>query len=228
MSFVDYLNIIFILREKEKNNNQKKIDLKQMKKVLFYVAAALIIVGAGIGIYLSVTNDKVDETLASENGVNVEQAISLDRETMFANYGGEYKWFETCIVLRDFMDEATEPFVTDVANIFQVNAKNSDGGYDTEVFSYRHTITGSDVITVDGWWIGDIDMCADGTAISFADAYARLQAANFVKPHSRKCTLRKAVGPTPCNPQFIFGNTQTHLFVDAITGDVTDVDPSGL
>ena len=49
--------------------------------------------------------------------------------------------------------------------------------------------------------------------------------ANIVKPHSKVCVLRKAVGPKEANVQYIFGNEDGAVFVDAVTGDVTDVDP---
>jgi hypothetical protein len=51
-------------------------------------------------------------------------------------------------------------------------------------------------------------------------------AANAPKPHSRQVVLRKEVGPNSINPQYIFGNFQAQLYVDAVTGDVKTKNPA--
>lgn len=52
-------------------------------------------------------------------------------------------------------------------------------------------------------------------------------ASNFPKPHSRNCVLRREIGPIPdVNPQYIFGNTKSQLYVDAVTGSVTNHTPA--
>ena len=37
---------------------------------------------------------------------------------------------------------------------------------------------------------------------------------NIVKPHSQKVVLRRELGPIDANPQYIFGNTHEHVYVD--------------
>ena len=36
--------------------------------------------------------------------LNVESSINLDKEYMFADYGNNYKWYETCILLENYLD----------------------------------------------------------------------------------------------------------------------------
>ena len=61
--------------------------------------------------------------------------------------------------------------------------------------------------------------------ITFAEALEKLNQVNFPKPHSRYCVLRKEVGPKDANVQYIFGNSKAQLYVDAVTGEVTDLNP---
>lgn len=59
-----------------------------------------------------------------------------------------------------------------------------------------------------------------------SQAYERLMATNYVKPHSRHCVTREMVGEVPCNPKYIFGNLEAQICVDVVTGDVTDTHPA--
>ena len=38
----------------------------------------------------------------------VENIISTDKQAMFVNHGGDYRWFETMILFNDFLDEETD------------------------------------------------------------------------------------------------------------------------
>ena len=51
--------------------------------------------------------------------------------------------------------------------------------------------------------------------------------ANCPKPHSKKCTLRKELGPNGAdvNAQYIFGNSEQQVYVDAVTGKVSLTNP---
>ena len=62
--------------------------------------------------------------------------------------------------------------------------------------------------------------------VSFKEAYNKIMATNYPKPHSRHVVLRKEIGPQDANPQYIFGNSQAQIYVDAVTGDVTDKNPA--
>lgn len=62
--------------------------------------------------------------------------------------------------------------------------------------------------------------------ISYKEAYEKMMEANYPKPHSKHCVLRKEVGPYDCNPQYIFGNIEAQIYVDAVTGAVSDQSPA--
>ena len=61
---------------------------------------------------------------------------------------------------------------------------------------------------------------------SVMQAYEKMMNANCPKPHSRHCVLRREVGPiADINPQYIFGNDQMQVYVDAMTGEVRTNNP---
>ena len=49
---------------------------------------------------------------------------------------------------------------------------------------------------------------------------------NLPKPHSKHVVLRKQIGPKACNPQWIFGNITSQIYVDAVTGEVNSKNPA--
>ena len=50
--------------------------------------------------------------------------------------------------------------------------------------------------------------------------------ANIPKPHSKNVVLRKEIGSLDANPQYIFGNSQAQVYVDAVTGEVRGYNPA--
>lgn len=155
--------------------------------------------------------------------VTVENTISTDREAMFLKYGPDYRFFESSILLKDFMDEEQcDGTVEMVTNIFQI-ATEDGGGYDVNVIMFSHSETLDTMEIKDGFWVEDFIL--EPVVITYRQAYERMMQSNYKIPHSRHCVLRKEVGPIDCNPQYIFGNTRAQIYVDAVTGDVSDTDP---
>lgn len=171
------------------------------------------------------TNDnEKEETVVEPAELVVENLVSTDREAMYLKYGGDYRWFETCIVLSDFLDADAELTIAGVSNVFQgLIAK--DESYDTEVVSFAHTPTDNGVETVHGFWVEDFPLNEEAITVTFAQALERVLATNSPKPHSKYVVLRKEVGPKAANPQYIFGNAKAQLYVDATTGAVSDKNP---
>lgn len=169
-------------------------------------------------------NSSKDETVVEPAELVVENLVSTDREAMYLKYGGDYRWFETCIVLSDFLDADAELTIAGVSNVFQgLIAK--DESYDTEVVSFAHTPTDNGVETVHGFWVEDFPLNEEAITVTFAQALERVLATNSPKPHSKYVVLRKEVGPKAANPQYIFGNAKAQLYVDAVTGAVSDKNP---
>jgi len=154
----------------------------------------------------------------------VENLISTDRQDMYMQHAKDYRWFETCVVLKDFLDEECDGTVAGVSNIFQaVEAK--ENGADVFVVMYTHTPDTADVQVVHSFWVEDLPMENEQIKLTFKDAFDRVMQANAPKPHSQHVVLRKELGPINCNPQYIFGNQKAQLYVDAVTGDVRTSNP---
>jgi len=159
-------------------------------------------------------------------GLIVENLTGMDRQKMFQDFGKDYRWFETCIVLKDYLDsEETDGTVTGISNIFQVVVEK-DNGADVRVVMFTHVGDSTQVDVKDSFWVEDFPMNEDAIKLTFKDAYDRVMAANAPKPHSRQVVLRKEVGPNSINPQYIFGNQTAQLYVDAVTGDVRTKNPA--
>ena len=169
---------------------------------------------------------KQDDTTKVVTGPLVlENVLSSDKEYMFMNYGEDYRWYESCIVLKDFLDDETcDGTVESVANVFQVLVEK-EKGVDTQVVLTAHTPDTTAIEVKKGFWVEDFPMNDENIKVTFKEAFQKIQEVNSPKPHSRQVVLRKEVGPVAANPQYIFGNVKAQLYVDAVTGDVTDKDP---
>ena len=162
------------------------------------------------------------------NGVSasVENLVSLDRQDMFQYYGEDYRWFETGVVLKDWLDEENDGSIEMVVNVFQMVEVRDSSSFDTFVVKYQHV--GEDVYQecVRGFWVEDFPLNDENVKVTFKEAYEKIMAVNLPKPHTKQVVLRKQVGPNPCNPQWVFGNIKSQIYVDAVTGEVSDVNPA--
>lgn len=167
------------------------------------------------------TTEVVEGTMAT-----VENLISLDRQSMFAKYAEDYKWFETGIQLVNWLDEENDGSYELVVNVFQAAAARDEGSYDTFVVKFQHV--GEDVYeeAVQGFWVEDLPLNEDDIKLTYQDAYEKVMAVNLPKPHTRQVVLRKPLGPKACNPQWVFGNIHTQIWVDAVTGEVRESNPA--
>lgn len=157
--------------------------------------------------------------------LNVEKAISMDREKMLTDCGDNYKWFETGVVLKDYLDEENDGTIEMVVNVFQ-NVVEKEDGLDTFVTKFQHTLDGVTSESVHGFWIEDFALNDEDIKITFAKAYETVMEVNLPKPHSKHVVLRKQIGPKACNPQWIFGNITSQIYVDAVTGEVNSKNPA--
>lgn len=195
-----------------------------MKKLIFClsVLACLFMMSCSCEKNKPVNNTETTDSAA----LVVENVTGMDRQKMFQDFGKDYRWFETCIVLKDYLDsEETDGTVTGISNIFQVVVEK-DNGADVRVVMFTHVGDSTQVDVANSFWVEDFPMNEDAIKLTFKDAYDKVMAANAPKPHSRQVVLRKEVGPNSINPQYIFGNSQAQLYVDAVTGDVKTKNPA--
>lgn len=202
-----------------------------MKKILMLIIGVLITLGVCSCSKCSRQNEPVlgNDTLITVTELNVENIISMDRQDMYFNYvDGDstlVRWFETCVLLEDFLDADCEPVVAGISNVFQT-VDIEEGGADTHVILYSHTRDTSTVEVKHAFWVEDMPMNDEPIAVTFKEAVEKVMEVNLPKPHSRHVVLRKEVGIKNCNPQWIFGNSDEQIYVDAVTGEVSDTNPA--
>lgn len=200
-----------------------------MKKLMILGLLALM-VGLVTGCS-SCTQEKkqpaVDNVAIAQGKLVVENCVSTDKEYMFLHYKSDYRWFETCVLMKDFLDsEDQDGAIAGVSNIFQVVDEFEGGCADVYVILMAHSGDKDSIDIKHGFWVEDFPMNDEAIKITFKQAYDKLMEANCPKPHSRHCVLRKEVGPVNANPQYIFGNVRAQVYVDAVTGDVSTENPA--
>lgn len=203
------------------------------KNVIFSLMAAMLF---GFAMMFSSCNscnrteEPVVEPVTEEQPVNlvVDSIVAVDFEAVHELVDGsdDFRWYECGVVLQDYLDEECDGTVVEVGNVFQTVVER-ENGFDTYVIMTTHDTDTAYVNIVKSFWIEDFPLNNDiVTLISFDAAFERLMEANCPKPHSKRAVLRKEIGPKQCNPQWIFGNLESTVYVDAVTGEVRDFDPA--
>lgn len=169
---------------------------------------------------------EVDVVVVDTADMNVENITGMDKQYMFTNYGGDYRWFETQITMKDFLDEETDGTIENITNVFQVVEQVSPTSADVFVVLASHSTDSTVYDVKSGFWMEDQLLNNEAIKVTFKEAFDKLMATNLPKPHSRHCVLRKEVAPVDANPQYIFGNTRSTVYVDAVTGEVSDKNPA--
>ena len=152
---------------------------------------------------------------------SVESVTRADEKYMSDEYkNSTIKWYETQITLKNYLDGDYPMEIESVETVFQAIVPADSTSYDTYVVRTAHQPDGSEErVTSHDFWIEDAELV--GPFLSFETAYNKLTEANCPKPHSKYCVLRKELGPINTNAQYIFGNSEQQVYVDAVTGNVS-------
>jgi len=194
-----------------------------MKKFLVFLMGIMLMIG--VSACTCTQQKKTSEPEAAE--LVVENVISLDRQAMFVAHGGDYRWYETGVQLKNWLDEENDGAIDLVVNVFQVIEKYDSTSFDTFVYKYQHFSDGSvNEEGIHGFWVEDYPLENEAIKVTFKEAYEKVQEVNLPKPHTRQVVLRKQVGPVEANPQWIFGNLHSQIYVDAVTGAVSKDNPA--
>ena len=199
-----------------------------MKKINYFILI-LFTVLLGFSSCNSCQKESKPVDVVTETEMIVENVTSTDKQYMFTTYGNDYRWFETCIKLVNYLDEENDGKVESITNVFQVVYETQESGHtcaDVYVIFANHTADSTAYEVKEGFWVEDMPMNDDAIKLTFKDAFEKLMQTNMPKPHSKNCVLRKPVGSVECNPQYVFGNTHETIWVDAVTGEVSETNPA--
>ena len=164
---------------------------------------------------------------------------SLHRQTMFGliqhlqdeghtiALDGKYQWRNSLVILNDTvtMENIDDLHVVSVRDVFFYwdNKRGPQVQYITDNVKDGTQIP----YPINDIWIEDADMSDKPVKLSAEEALMRLKEWNGILP--KDCDfiiLRLPVGPKDCNVQWVFGDVDEVLFIDAVTGEVRDYDPA--
>ena len=170
---------------------------------------------------------KLQDSVVATAVLDVEHSIALDRQTMYVNYKDNYRWYETEILLPEFMDSDSATSNPEmIVNVLQSIVEEGNGA-DVWVHKFQHFKDGTIVHdSIQGFWIENYALNDEVIKLNYTAAYDRMMQSNFPKPHSRYVTLRNPIGPVAVNTQWIFGNINEQIWIDAVTGDAKNSNPA--
>ena len=154
----------------------------------------------------------------------VEHITALHKQKMYDLYKGEnYAWYETRILFNDSirLEALDDLHVTDVTNIFQLFDPARSQTISTDI--KKGTIVPKPIYDI---WIEDVDMSKSPIKLTVKDVLEKLKTWDGILPPAISITLRQPLGPRRCNPQYVIGNIMDVIFVDAVTGDITNWCPA--
>ncbi len=171
------------------------------------------------------SNKEENKKIDNDSVPSIEQMIINDTDSMQAK-GNKFVWYETLILLNDYLDEENDGSWSEVVNIFQ-GIKEYERSADATVYKFQYFANGTFANdSVKGLWVEDNPLIDSLIKVPYDSAYALVNRVNFPKPHSRHVCLRNPVGPKSCNPQWVFGNINSQIWLDAVDGTIRTSNPA--
>lgn len=212
----------------------KKVFISKMLGVLLLAVLSLAI-GSCKGCAKS--EPKIDDPVAvvyhDYDGVvedftaGVDHIQALHRQTLYSTLGVEvYQWRNSKIVFNDSIkaENIDDLHVTDINDVFyywdeqkgpQVQFINSNVKHGVQI-----------PWPINDVWIEDDDMSEVPIKLSAEQALMRLKEVNCPIPPAMSMSLRLPVGPCKCNAQYVIGDVFDVIFIDAVTGEVSNWNPA--
>lgn len=210
-----------------------------MKKIIFLMLA-LVTLGMTVGVVACAgcskgETQKIDDPVVvyhDYDGVvqdftaGVEHIQALHRQTMNVLIEGQhYEWRNSKVLFNDSItfgniDELKVVEVTDVFYYW------NDEGPNVQFIASnvkKGTILPPVIHDV---WIEDASLNDKEIKLSAEDVLVKLKEWNGVIPPSICMSLRYPVGPCECNAQWVIGNAFDVIFIDAVTGNVSNWNPA--
>jgi hypothetical protein len=157
----------------------------------------------------------------------VEHVQALHRQTMFSLIDGqEYQWRNSKVLFNDTIT------LENIDNLHVVEV--------TDVFFYWDSAVGPQVQfiatnvkkgtlippTIQDVWIEDANLSDKQIKLTVKDVLNRLKEWNGIIPPGVSMSLRYPVGPCECNAQWVIGDEFDVIFIDAVTGDISNWCPA--
>lgn len=155
----------------------------------------------------------------------VANIVSLHRQTMFTLVDGcEYEWRNLQVVFSDKITEESldDLKVVDVTDVFYYWNEGPWVQYITSNVE-KGTLIPDRIPDV---WIEDGDMIESEIKLWPDDVIQKLKEWNGVVPPASTMILRLPIGPRRCNAQWVIGGIGEVIFIDAVTGEITDWCPA--
>ena len=189
-----------------------------MKKLILLVMIALALVGCGKKERIFSSNPEL---------VGIEEIIKTDNAQMKKGFDAdEFKYYESFVTYDKFFDSGEDNKIIEMCSVFQVfdNEKGS-GSKDTRVIIFAHRPGSTFIDKKAGIFVENYNLCLDSIKITYIQAYEKMMCSKLKKPRSKFCSLRRQYGEVKANPQYVFGNASEQIYVDAITGEVSNENP---
>lgn len=179
------------------------------------------------------------------------QIQALHRQTMYNLAGGvKYEWRNSRVIFNDVitMENIDELHVTDVNDVFcywnergpwvqYINSHVKNGVQipwpindvwieDSDLSNLQIQLSAEDALQRLKEWNTAIKREQNGASSSAAEREQGRAKPNGIIPPATFLTLRCPVGPKDCNAQWVIGNVNDVLFIDAMTGEIRDYDPA--
>lgn len=156
----------------------------------------------------------------------VSRIQSLHRQTMYALINGsEYEWRNSQVLLSDYItaENIDDLRITDINDVFYYW---QDGPWVQYINS--NVKNGVQIPwPVQDVWIEDANLSKCAIQLTAEDVLQKLKKWNGLIPeNSKSLTLRLPVGPMQCNAQWVIGGIGDVIFIDAVTGEITNWNPA--
>jgi hypothetical protein len=172
-----------------------------------------------------VTNADYDGVI-QDFTAGVDNIQALHRQTMFSLIDGQhYEWRNSKVLFSDSINWETidDLEVMDVTDVFYYF---NDEGPHVQYIS-TNTEKGTIVFPViRDVWIEDASLNNKEIKLNAEDVINRLKEWNGVIPPAICMSLRYPVGPCECNAQWVIGDAFNVIFIDAVTGEISNWNPA--
>ena len=160
--------------------------------------------------------------------VSIDEIINTDHEHMYLNYKDNFRWFETDVAYNDYLNSDSCKFIAEICNVFMIWEDETNESYDTRIITFIHRPGSTFIDEKPGFWLQNRILNRDSIKLDFSQAFNIMKNSKFKIPYSKYCVLRKEreISDTcNTNPQYIFGNFNYRIYIDAITGETRDTNP---